>query len=361
MRACRIGRRPAAPSATLMVAYLLVGTAVTGCERDRDAAAKQALRGAFIAVVGPHVDHPQWPGIRGGARRYMDGVPSIRGDCLAPPEATPDSLAKTVRRVLERHPQAVCLYVADPVLVQTSIDLIKAEQTVLITMGRPTDAAWVYGHVGVGLTDAAEQLGANLKRVAGGRKSYLLLHEGGRGSLATNCYQRFIAAAQRQPDLVLLREISSAQDSRPQPELVEELLAQFTHSGLLVTLNPDVWLASRAGWNRRLRQLNSEFRFATLAAPPVLWPRLGTPAAPGDAAALVGPLDGELGYAAVEMAMRAILVSADGVRTRSIRCEVVTPENLIDFARRYSEAANGLDVSEYLPGMPILPSQPAED
>jgi len=42
-------------------------------------------------------------------------------------------------------------------------------------------------------------------------------------------------------------------------------------------------------------------------------------------------------------------------RRRSLRripCEIVTAETLPDFARRYSEAAGGLDVAPFLPERP---------
>jgi ABC-type sugar transport system substrate-binding protein len=268
---------------------------------------------------------------------------------VAPGESTPESIIATVKKALDQQPDVVCLFVGDAKLAQASIDLIASRQTLLVTIGERCDDPRVSGHVGVGLADAAEQLGDSLKLVAAGRQSYLLVHESGRNDVATNCYRRFITRAQWQPDLTLLQAENAAAGSRSPAQLVEEMLARFPHAGLVVTLNPDIWLTARAGWNRELHQLNAEFRFATLSAAPVLWHRLGTPEAPGEAAALVGPLDGEIGYAAVEMACQLLVSPERRVTSRVIPCELVTPERLADFARRYAAVANGLDVSPYLP------------
>ena len=116
-----------------------------------------------------------------------------------------------------------------------------------------------------------------------------------------------------------------------------------------MTFSPDVWLTARAGWRRELRQRYSNFHFATLGAPPILWRQLGTAAARGQAAALVGPLDGDIGFAAVEAVVHILMNPNGPPPNHTIPCELVTSENLVDFARRYSVAANGLNVSSYLP------------
>lgn len=332
------------------ILHLLMYPVVTGCNRSSDALGRPTLEeGTLIAVIGPSEGHPQWPGIRGGAQRFLSGVPTLRGQFETPRESTDLSLRAAVRRVLEHRPRAVCLYVADPELAATSIDLIAAEKVLLVTMGQRCPDARIYGHVGVSLPEAAGCLGENLARIAAGRRSYLLLHERGLSAEATECHRRFVAGAQRHYGITALQQENAAEGDRSPADLVEELLGRFPHAGLVVTLSPDVWLAARAGWDRRLRQLNRDFRFATLAAPPRLWQQLGTPAEPGDAAALVGPLDGEIGYAAVHMAVQALVGTEAPLTYRTIECELVTAENLADFARRYAAAANGLDVSGYLP------------
>ncbi len=325
------------------------------CQRDPQAGSPGhgSLGGMLVAVVGPCQDHPQWPGIRGGVERFVSGIPTLQAVCVAPPESTAESLQAAVGEALERGPNAVCLYVADPTGIGSCIELIGSRQALLVTMGRPINDPRVSAHVDINLPGAAELLGANLGRVAAGRRSYLLVHERSRGRLATECYNRFSAAAQRQYELTLLQAVDAAGSGRSPAELVEELLGRFPHAGMIVTLMPDVWLTARPGWRHELRELNRDYRFATLSAAPVLWSRLGTPDNPGEAAALVGPLDGEIGFAAVEIAVRLLLYDEQVPRRHTVSCELVTAASLNDFARRYAAAANGLDVSAYLPAAPV--------
>jgi ABC-type sugar transport system substrate-binding protein len=344
-------RRIAVLLAGTCATYLIIGQALTGCERATpDRRGKPGtLQGVLIAVVGPSEGHSRWPGIRGGAQRFIASVPAVQATCVAPREENADALRTTVDRVLESHPNVICLFVADAQTARPSIARITASQCTLVIMGECISDVPVAGQVGVDLPGTAELLGESLTRVAAGRRSYLLLHDEGRSEVDTNCYHRFTAAAQKQYGLTLLQAANAAQGGYGPARLVEDLLGSFTHAGLLVTLDPDVWLAARPGWYRRLRELNGEFRFATLSAAPALWPHLGTPHAPGEAAALVGPLDGEIGYAAVQLATQ-LLISTERVSPKiTIPCELVTPDNLADFAQRYSAAANRLDISAYFP------------
>lgn len=350
-------------AAALLFLYPLILATLTSCERSADSDADQppSLEGSLFAVVGPPEGHPQRPGILGGAARYLRGMSAVRLEYLTPRDATSGQLRQTVQRVLEQHPAAICIYVTDPRKVRTSIDLAAAENVLVVTMGTPGDDPRVYGHVGVAIPDAAALLATNLKQIAGEGRTYLLVHDSGHNDLATRTYRRFITTAHREHDpqvLRLLRQLPdpdeqrASRDRRSQTDMVAALLELFPNASLLVTLNPDVWLIARAGWERKLRELNPGFRFVTLAAVPALWHYLGTPADPGSAAALVGPLDGDIGYAAIEMAVQGLFGRREASRRRLIECEIVTTENLPDFARRYSEAANGLDVSKHLPKVP---------
>lgn len=307
------------------------------------------LANALVVVIGPAEGHPRWPGICGGARRYLTAVPSLRAVVAAPSDATSDSLMATLRPLLDLRPNAVCLFIADPNAAHAAAELILSRQVLLVTMGRRLEDLRVSEHISVDWLGAAELLGESLSSIAGGRRSYLLVHENGRGTEATNCYLRFRSGVAQEYDMVLLQESVAPADGSPPERVVEELLGRFSHAGLLVTLNPDVWLSAGTAWKRELRQRNGTFRFATLGAPPKLWRQLGTPAAPGDAAALVGPLDGEIGFAALEVVVHLIVNPNGRSPGHTIPCELVTAATLPDFARRYSVAANGLDVSFALP------------
>lgn len=342
-------------SAVAGVPYLLFATSLMGCERSDGPRPDDArtLRGALVVVIGPAEGHPQWPGIRGGAERFAAGNPSLRLLCAAPREERGETLATTVERVLSDRPAIVCLWISNPDVAAPSVARIASQQVILVTMNARATAGYPAAHVDIDFSSAAHLLGSQLGAVAAGRRSYVLVHEEGRDPLATACYQRFAAAAARQYDVTLLEARRGTADTCA---AVEELVGRFSHAGLVVTLNPDVWLTARAGWDGELRARNREFRFATLSAAPLLWSRLGTPAAPGDAAALVGPLDGEIGYAAVELAARLLLGTERATMERVIPCELVTPETLADFAQRYAVAANGLDVSAWLPRATTAPA-----
>lgn len=299
-------------------------------------------------VIGPSETDPQWPGIRGGAQRYAARLPILRVHCPAPADTTPEALLNTVDQALELQPGVICLCVDDPRRCQPVVDRIARERVLVVTVGQELDDPRIAAHVGVDLPAAAELLGDNLERVAAGRQSYLLVHDAGRGTLATRCYQRFMERARRQFAVQLLAEGSATDADGHGDRVLTDLLKRYPRAGLVVTLDANPWLRPPAGWERDLRGLSPDFRFATLSAAPVLWSRLGRPGGDGQAVALVGPLDGDIGYAAVEAATDALLRHRQGA-PRIIPSELVTPETLADFARRYAEAAGGLDVTAFLP------------
>lgn len=351
MRARRLGWQAAGRIAACAHVYLIILAWVTGCERaaPRPSGASESIGGASVAIIGPGAGHPQWPGIRGGVQRYLVGVPSLRADIFDPHDATSDSLAATVRLALDRRPNAVCMFVADPRVARESADMVLDAQVLLVTMGAELDDSRVAAHISADWASAAEALGDNLQRVARGRRSFLLVDERACGPEATTCYLRFLEAAERQYEMVLLQASAAPANGDPPLQVVADMLERFQHAGLVVTLSPGLWLMPRAGWQRELRQYNPTFRYATLGTAPALWRELGTPAVPGDAAALAGPLDGDIGFAALETVVHVIVNPNGTPPSHTVPCELVTAETLSDFARRYSAAANGLDVSLYLP------------
>jgi|GEM_PF-867316 len=351
----RSGRSPSAVRSAPLSLYLLGLALVIGCEPppgDHPGSAKLKA-GVPIIVVGSHPDDPHWPAIRGGALRYAQAVPTVRVECVTPPRDTPQALRDELVRVLQRQPVAVCLHVtaqdvAEPTALRANLDRIARAATLLITVGVQFNDPRIFAHVGANLPESAELLADNLPRLLTPRRTCVVVHRASAGPSTANLYNRFRSAVRRQPGVVILQEADVG--GGDQAAAIEELLTLYPHAALVVTLDPSVWLEPRPDWEYRLRRANPGFRFATLSAAPPLWGRLGTPAAPGSAAALVGPLDGELGYAAVELAVRAVSGSQSVSRECWIPCEVVTPTNLLDFARRYSAAAGGLDVSRYLKG-----------
>ncbi len=335
-------------AATLPRAALLVLTVVIGCDRSTAPQRTDRAGGSgLIVVFGPSSDQPEWVGVRGGAESLARRTPRFPVQCVAPHADSTDRPRSLLARTLEQGPQVVCLLVTDEAAARPLIDEAASAGAWLITIGAVIDDPRIHGSVAASLPDAAELLGASLEAVAAGRRSYVLVHASGADDLATKCYLRFAAVAERHPGLTLLKAVNTAEAGVDPAAAVEELLGLFPHAGLVVTLDPQVWLRPRANWFRELRDRNRDFRFATLSTAPPLWKHLG---AGGGAAALVGPLHGELGAAAVQLAFELLLDAEQVVRQRRVPCEVVTPATLPEFARRYAEAAGGLDVTPYLPG-----------
>jgi ABC-type sugar transport system substrate-binding protein len=331
--------------------YVLVVATLSGCERDSDTdhRDRRSIEGARVAMIGAAVADPQWPGIRGGAERYARAVPSVRLATMAPADETSDSLLDVVRTALEEPPVGICLHVRDPAIAAEAIAAIAEKHVVLVTLGTQCDAAGVYGHVDVARAAAAELIGSNLKQLAGDKRSYLLLHDAGRDDRARSAFRRFCSAVEQQRDLAELQAQDASTTRLPEREIVREMLGTFRHAGLIVTLEPGVWIDAPLGWRAALRAENAAFRYVTTSAVPALWADLGTPAAPGIAAGLAGTIDGDLGYIAIRMVTEALASPEGGARYRVVAPELVTPETLPDFARRYAESA-GLDVDELLPG-----------
>ena len=282
--------------------------------------------------------------------RYAAKRPHVKCMAVAPENDERDTLLALLDDVFRQNPLAICLCVDDPEIARAAAERIDNRGLLLVTVGQRIEGISTYGHVEVNLPQAAELLGKNLGAIAEGRLSYVLLHENGRDRIASRCHARFTTAARSSSTLIQLDERNAADSDRDQKALMQEMIGRFPRVGLVITLNPEPWL-SRAPRYR----LPDNKRFATLAASPRLWPRLQS----GEAAGLVGPLDGEIGYAAVDVAVDGLMRIPSARTLRTIRCELVTLETLPDFARRYAAAA-GLEVADLMPigNRPEPTSQP---
>lgn len=343
------------PSALRDLLYLVIAIALTSCDAGSSGPAvpREAVRGAVIAVIGPAGDHPHWPGTLGGIQRYFEQITVVRPLYFTPADVRATALLETVERALGQGPGGVLLYVDEEDVARPALRLLNRRQVPVVTIDQRVVDVSVDGHVCAALEQGAELLAEHLKELIPEHRSYVLVHDRGRSKQATQVYDQFSAVARRRyapQDLRLLGEAGAFDSGQSGRHLVETLLGRFRHAALLITLDASIWTAGRPGWRRRLRSINSGFRYATLAACPQLWADLGTPAEPGIAAGLVGALDGDVGYGAAQLATEIIVSNRDArYATREIPCELVTAENLVDFARRYSVAANGLDFSADLP------------
>lgn len=313
-------------------------------------------RDALLVILGPEDTDPRRPAIVGAARRYVEQIPYLRLAVPPLPDADPQTLERCVDEALSQSPAAVCLWVSDPIQARPLAERIRLHGAVLVTMGAPIDGVIPFAHVAPDLPGGARLLAENLARLANGRRSYILLHEDGASAAARPVYDRFMPAARDQP-LTLLEQREVRPDGPTAPQVLREMLGRFRHAGLVVTLLPDPWLTEpaslildpgRAADGERMPPPGPAGgtpsatgpsrgpRFVTLSAVPPLWRYLRS----GEAAALVGPLDGLIGSTAVELAVRGMMRTRSDNAYRLIPCELVTRENLESFARRYAEAGN---------------------
>jgi len=328
--------------------YLVIGLAVTGCERNSTVSSpgNRPAPDELIVLIGPSASHARSAGIAGGARRFAREYPPLRVQIVTPSDNSAAALGQATREAVALKPGAICLFVEDVAAVRPVINELSQANVILVTMGADSRDAAAYAHIGIDTEGAAELLGARLEDVAAGKKSYLLVHGSSVGERQRRLYERFMLKARSRYGVTLLEEQDAGSETNV-AELLREMFGRFKHAGLVVTLDPAVWLKQPAS-----ELLGDNARFATLSATPALWECLRS----GEAAALVGPLDGEIGFQAVETALLGITKSKEGTGRRTVECELVTPATLDDFARRYAEAA-GLNVDELL--KPRATSQPA--
>lgn len=346
-----------APDRRIIALAMLAGVGLAGCDRTGNQASggSDLPRRATVALIPLPESDPIGAVMRGGALRYERDVPSVRVEIAAPADAGLDARLHTLDQVLDRHVDAACLYltIADGHVngpyVRDRLARLRNRGTPIIAFGAQLASDRIAGHVGINLPDAAMLAGRELKSLAFPQRTLVLIHNDGRGSVERDAAQRLRSEAAEHADLVLLQELDGDDPAKPPRTAITDLVKLFPAVGLVVTLDPTPWLDPPLEWERELREHNRTVRFVTLASDPRLWRRLGTPAELGLAAGLIGPLDGELAYQAVQMAVELVSGERHGGAHRWVDVEVVTPANLPDFARRYSAAANGLDLSGYLP------------
>lgn len=327
--------------------HLVVCAVLTGCERAADEAPRtRPAGGLWISVVTPSEYAADWPGVAGGARRYLATTPTVSGECIAP--RANETVAAFMQRVLDRKPAAIVLLVPSVALAEPLARAVRAAHLPLITIGEPLPDELAVGHVDVSAAEAGELLAKALPTVIGDGLSYVLVRTPAPGDGAERVYDRFMSVARQQAAPRLLAEAEGG-GAAGVAAAVTELLEQYPRTSLVVTLDAAVWLDPPLGWEVGLRRTSPDYRFATLSAAPRLWAALGTPERPGRAVALVGALDGDRGYAAAELAVRIVL-NPETPRRRGVPSELVTAGTLADFARRYSDAAGGLDIAGWLPG-----------
>lgn len=313
-----------------LCAYLLLAAMLTGC--DRPASGPQPLasfKDARIVAVGWTADDPQWPGIRGGIERAAADFAPLRVEFRAARDALPATYAALIADVERTRPHVAILHVGRARDVEHAVRRLAHTGVRVVTVGRSLVSEGEYARVEVDLPGAAELLGAELPRIADGGQAYVLLHGRGIDDEATRLYQRFSAGAEKNRLISRIAERTRLTADSDGREQIGEMLAEFRNVSLVITLDDRPWRGGTAGL------LGPGNRFATLPASPVLWGEMRA----GRCAGLAGPLDGDAGAAALNLAVHALSNSPRPESPRVIPCELVTPDTLDDFARRYRAAA----------------------
>lgn len=319
------------------LAYSLTLLLLTGCRPPETGPSvrRSALEGARIVFIGPSRDDPQWPGIVGGAGRYLSNYPMLNVEYQSPPDNRAESYLSTVRTIASQQPRLIVLVHREKhVLGQAARTVIEAHVSV-VTVGDRTDVLGVFAHVQEDTAGACDLLGRNLSIIAGDWKSYLLVHCRGSGRSGAYHYERYMSKARDFRGIALLREIDACEQSAQTVNPVDSIQAaieMFPNVGFIVLLDAVVW---QPGVLESLLQRKT--RIVMCGTAPPLWPYLKS----GDALALAGVNDGELGSAAAELAVAALTESRKPGTYKVVDSVLVTAATLPDFMQSYT-AASGL-------------------
>jgi ABC-type sugar transport system substrate-binding protein len=239
-----------------------------------------------------------------------------------------------LERALAPEPAALCVYFGSESLARAAADSLSRYRGVLVTINSAPPGVESFAHVAAdwcqGAESLADAINSALEKLD--RRSFVLLHADGRSELETNIFRRFRSAMSRFTRVQLLDQavLGTSIPPRSPAEQVAAMLERFRHAGLAVTLDPAPWIAPA------LYRLEEPQHFATLGASPALWPRLRS----GEAVALVGPHEGELGRIAIERAIRGLTGDSDARGSVLVPCEVVTPDTFEAFRAKYEQFAS---------------------
>lgn len=214
-----------------LVTALVLSTAA--CDRPADRTTGPPPRVYSIAVVGPTATHPQWPAISRGALKAAERYGNARVLTSAPLTASAEALDVAVREALAAKPDAVCLYVLNPEAVEAAIPLLVESGALVVTMGAGIANSSFFGHVDSNIPGGAELLGERLDVIADGGRSYVLVHESGANTLATQCADRFNLGIREHYGLQRLDERNASQSTRAAHELIREMLDQFPNVAMV--------------------------------------------------------------------------------------------------------------------------------
>lgn len=312
--------------------FLLIASVFIGCDRNPGPNAgpsTAAQQSSNVLFIGPAQDDPRAESILGGARRAVRGMSHLRFEFVSPPATDHESHIGLLREALQNGASGVCIFLREPDELLLLADEIRNSAVTLVTIGCRQRGIEPYTHVEIDLPGGAELLSRNLPQLAEGRRTYALVHARSRSDLDRACYERFVSYAPGAASITRVDARDFAETRETPAAIISHILSDFRSVSIIVTLSPEAWLSTDPPFT-----LPEGRRFVTLGAVEPLWPRLRS----GEAAALVGPIDGEIGAVAMQALLRGIAREQAELPVRIIPCNFVTRENLDAFAEQYRAA-----------------------
>jgi ABC-type sugar transport system substrate-binding protein len=332
------------------VVLTLVTAAIStsaGCGTDgeslpgsRRPAANSIVSFGFIGRLPPD---SRRAAIRRGAAAFLAGSPNVRTEFFDIADAGADVRRRRFDGLASARPSVIAVYAENAQIAGDCLETARSHSIPLILMDDRTDDLRASGRVTCDPAQAAELIASNLLPLAGEGRGYILIHESSTDDVAERIYARFQTVARRAAGVTRLAECDlgrpaagDVSGARAVPQQIESLLARYRSTSLVVLLLRRSEFLPGASWLAELRAKYPSVRFAVNSVDQRLWPFVRS----GEIAALAGPLDGTMGRLAAEMAYQS-LIGTTPEADRSVPAELVTPENLRDFERRYREAAGG--------------------
>lgn len=317
--------KPPGTYRTLLLVSLAALAALPACDR------RSEKERPLVVLIGRSAADPQWGVIKTAAEHVANGYPHIR---LAVVDGDgQETLAELIAAAEDRDPAAVVLWLPDGQIDAAAVEALDMPGVIVLTAGQRLAEPVGSAHIELQVPEGLAELGRALPEVAKPGRSYVLVHAAASSPTAERRYALFRETAVDVLSVVMLDERQVAPDRAAQADAIEQLVQRFEHVALVVTLEPDVWLATD------LRPaLPVGTRFVT-AGP------LGALAGDirdGRCAAVVSAMDGEVGQIMVELAAEYLLPEPGRPPDkRFVPTHVVTADNLDTFLDRYEAARTG--------------------
>lgn len=290
-----------------------------------------------VTFIGPSADDPRTPAIFAGAQRFIRSLPAYQLATASPTDHSAAALQASIRSATKTHIDALVVFVEDASAVTDVLDEVQTQYTLCVAVGAPIDSQAIQTQVRVDWEAGARLLGAHLTELSGPARSFVVLRRDDPAASAAN-YNAFRHAANREYGLAMLGETRLTGVAEADRRAVRDLLETYPRTRLVVSLSQFPWTHTPPS-----QILKDAQRFAAVGAPPEFWRHL----VDGRAAGLIGYLDGDAGFLAMQAVFEQLTSSGDPHRIRGVAPRVVKREDLPVFIADYAEAA-GVDVAELL-------------